>query len=466
MRKSKLAPRNQSGRLKLGILAVALAVALPQLASAEDLTQIYQQARAADPTLAAAEANKNATQENSPIARSALLPQISGSYGYSSKDLGSKGYESAPDGSGNFVLQRSSGTARGRAASVSLSQAIFNWADIERWRGANAQSEGAQNTYDAASQDLLVRTATVYFGVLTAEDQLSFAQLNEKSLQKQLDQAEQRSQVGLSAITDVHVARAQHDAAVAQVITAENAVSTARESVSQITGKSFGELKKLRDPLPLVKPEPAAIEDWVSIATKQSPALLAAQRNVDAADFNVSAQRAGHYPTLSGSLSRSDTPGWGSGSNGGVPNLNSLSTATTVGVTLNIPIFSGGLTTAQTRQAVFQRDAAQDQLELQRRSVIASTRNAYRAVTADISEVEATKAAVVSAKSALEATQAGFEVGTKTILDVLTSQSTLLNAQSSYSRARHQFVLDGLQLKQAAGIVAPKDMEAVNALLE
>ena len=143
-----------------------------------------------------------------------------------------------------------------------------------------------------------------------------------------------------------------------------------------------------------------------------------------------------------------------------------MSTSTVVGVTLNIPIFSGGLTTAQTRQAAFQRDAAQDQLELQRRGVVANTRNAYRAVVADISEVEATKAAVVSAKSALEATQAGFEVGTKTILDVLTSQSTLLNAQSSYSRARHQFVLDGLQLKQAAGIVAAKDVDAVNALLE
>jgi outer membrane protein len=468
MRKNKILPHSQSGRLKLGILAVALAAALPQFASAEDLTQIYQQARGADPTLAAAEANKNATQENSPIARSALLPQISGSYGYSHSDSSSKGYEPAPDGSGNFVLARSEGTGRSRPASLNLSQSIFNWANIERWRGANAQSEGAQNTYDAASQDLLVRTATAYFGVLTAEDQLSFAHLNEKSLQKQLDQAEQRFQVGLSAITDVHVARAQHDASVAQVITAQNAVETARESVSQITGKSFGDLKKLRDPLPLARPEPPQVEDWVGIATKQSPLLLAAQRNVDAADFNVSAQRAGHYPTLSGSVSRGDTPSWGSGTNAssGLPNHNSLSASTIVGVTLNIPIFSGGLTTAQTRQAVFQRDAAQDQLELQRRTVLANTRNAYRAVIAGISEVEATKAAVVSAQSALDATQAGFEVGTKTIVDVLISQSTLLSAQSAYSQARHQFVLNGLQLKQAAGVVAPKDLDAVNALLD
>jgi outer membrane protein len=259
---------------------------------------------------------------------------------------------------------------------------------------------------------------------------------------------------------------------VAQVITAQNAVETARESVTQIIGKTFGDLKKLRDPLPLDKPNPADGQAWVDLANKQSPVLASAQKSVDAAEYNISTQRSGHYPTLSASVTRSDTPAWGSASEfaGGqrfsIPNNNSLSTATTIGVTLNIPIFSGGLVTSQTRQAVFQRDAAQDQLELQRRAIVASTRNAYRAVISGISEVEATKSAVISAQSALDATQAGFEVGTKTIVDVLISQSTLLSAQSSYSQARHQFVLSGLQLKEAAGVVQAKDLELVNALLE
>ena len=144
----------------------------------------------------------------------------------------------------------------------------------------------------------------------------------------------------------------------------------------------------------------------------------------------------------------------------------SLQANTTIGVTLNVPIFTGGLVSAQSRQAVYQRDAAQDQVELQRRTVVASTRNAYRSVIAGISAVEATKQAVVSAQSSLEATQAGFEVGTRTIVDVLLSQQQLFSAQSTYSQARHQFVLSGLQLKQAAGIVGAKDLESVNALLE
>ena len=170
---------------------------------------------------------------------------------------------------------------------------------------------------------------------------------------------------------------------------------------------------------------------------------------------------------------RTDSPSWGNTQssvpgidNSGRFHTNGLVGDTTIGVTLAVPIFSGGLVTAQTRQAAFQRDTAQDNLELTRRTVFANTRNSYRAVIAGISEVEATRQAVVSAQSGLDATQAGFEVGTKTILDVLTSQSTLLNAQSSYSQARHQFVLSGLQLRDAAGILQVKDMEAVNSLLE
>ena len=474
MRTSVPVQRAGLQRFKLSVLAATLAACIPAFASAEDLVQIYQQARQSDPTLAAADANKNVTGEGVPQARSALLPQINGTYGYSHSDSGSKGLDTTviPDQAGNFALVTTDIAGRSRPANLMLTQSLFNWGNISRLRSANALAEGAEFTYDAASQDLLVRTATAYFGVLTAEDQLTFAQLNEKSLQKQLDQAQQRFEVGLSAITDVHVAKAQHDAAIAQVIIAENAVQTARESVVQITGKEFGELKKLRDPLPLEKPEPADAQSWVDLASKQNPQLASAQKSVDAAEHNISAQRAGHFPTLSASITRSDTPSWGTvnefagGQHFTIPGNNALSTDTTIGVTLNVPIFTGGLVSSQTRQAVYQRDAQQDQLELVRRTVFANTRNAYRAVIAGISEVEAAKAAVVSAQSALDATQAGFEVGTKTILDVLTSQSTLLQAQSSYSQARHQFVLSGLQLKEAAGIVAAKDVEAVNALLE
>ena len=462
-------------RFRWNALALALAAACVSLpAAAEDLLQIYQQARQADPTLAIADATKNAVGEGVAEARAPMLPQISASLGYLHNDGGRSSISPVSDGSGNLVLlpESSSFQDRSRQAQGVLTQSLFNWGNISRLRGARATAEASASDYDAALQDLIVRTATAYFGLLTSEDQFAFAQANEKALARQLDQAEQRYQVGLSAITDVHNARANHDSAVAQAISAQNAMDTARETVVQITGKEFGDLKKLREQLPLEKPEPHELQAWVDVALKQSPLLASRQHSLDAADYNISTQRSGHLPTLNASLVRTDTPAWGTDTtsfgNSGLGSFpaRGLTTSTTIGVTLNVPIFTGGLVSAQTRQAVFQRDAAQDQFELQRRGVVASTRNAYRAVIAGISEVEATKQAVTSAQSSLDATQAGFEVGTRTIVDVLLAQQTLFQAQSAYSQARHQFVLSGLQLKQAAGVVEIKDVEAVNALLE
>lgn len=456
--------------------AIALALAgLSLPAWAEDLLQVYQQAYQADPTLAVASANKGTANAGVGVARAPLLPQLNGSLSYQHSNGSSSSFSAQPDGTGNYVLVpiTSSSRDRSRPAQATLSQSLFNWGDIERLRSAHASAAGADSDYDAALQDLIVRTATAYFGVLTAEDQLTFAKGNEKALARQLDQAEQRYKVGLSAITDVHEARANHDSAIAQVISAQNAVDNAREAVIQITGKSFGELRKLRDELPLEKPQPDGVNAWVSLALQNSPTLASRQHAVDAANLNVSSQRAGHLPTLSASLVRSDTPSWGTSSStfgvstpGGlvIPG-NGLRADTTFGVTLNVPLFSGGLVTSQVHQAVFQRDAAQDQLEITRRGVIANTRNAYRAVIAGISEVEATKQAVVSAKSSLDATQAGFEVGTRTIVEVLTVQEQLFQAQSTYSQARHQFVLNGLQLKAAAGVASVDDIKAINALL-
>jgi outer membrane protein len=465
--------------IQFAALAAAIAFATNP-AAAEDLIQIYQQAHSSDPTLAIADSTRNAVDQDVPIARAPMLPQIAASLAYLHDDNFARSQspqlittDSNPVGTYELLPFDGTNNTRSRQGQVTATQSIFNWGNIERLRQARETAASSNSDYDAAAQDLMVRTATAYFGVLTAEDQLKFAQLNEKSLLKQLDQAEQRYEVGLSAITDVHVARAQHDAAVAQVITAQNAVDTARESLVQITGKDFGDLKKLREQLPLERPQPDQVQAWVDLANTSSPQIASKQHSLGAAEHNVGAFRAGHYPTLSASVVRTDTPSWGS-TNSVIPGITSSGTFhtnglvgdTTIGVTLAVPIFTGGLVTAQTRQAAFQRDTAQDDLELTRRLVFANTRNAYRAVMAGISEVEATRQAVVSAQSGLDATQAGFEVGTKTILDVLTSQSTLLNAQSAYSQARHQFVLSGLQLKDSAGVLEVKDMEAVNSLLE
>jgi len=461
--------------IRLTLLATALASALPLMAHAEDLVQIYTEARASDPTLALADANKGATEEGVPQARAALLPQIGASLSYNHSDGGTNSVGPVQDvNTGNYVLLPSTSTSRDRSrpAQATLSQSLFNWTNWTRLASARETAASADRNYDAASQDLFVRTATAYFGVLTAQDALAFAQANEKALARQLDQAEQRFEVGLSAITDVHNARANHDSSVAQVILSQNSVDTAREALVQIIGKDFGELKKLREALPLEKPTPTSLQEWVDIALHENPALSSSQHLVEAAEHDIGTARGGHLPTLSASIVRTDTPAWGSSAQSfagdafGPFHGNSVTGNTTIGITLNVPIFTGGLVSSQVRQAIFLRDAAQDRAELQRRSVVANTRNAYRTVLAGISEVEATKQAVVSAQSSLDATQAGFEVGTRTIVEVLQIQEQLFQAQSNYSQARHQFVLSGLQLKQAAGTISGKDIEAVNALLE
>lgn len=450
-------------------LTAALALGTP-CAHAEDLVQIYHEARASDPQLAGAEATNLATGEFVDQARSALLPQIGATLGYQRV----RGHSSVPDlvtnpdGSVSVVDVTTTSTTYGRSAGGRLDQSIL---DLSKWtavKSARARAKAGDATLEAAQQDLLVRVASAYFAVLTAEDALKFTQSNERALNRQMEQAQQRFEVGLSAITDVNDAKAQHDTAVANVISAQNTLDDAREALRQLTNKPPGELRKLREKLPLDKPVPEDPEQWVDVAVKENPALASYAYQLDAANADINTARAGHLPTLSGSVVYSKSPTWGDTRTRPDPSehFNKDGWTTTVGVTLNVPIFAGGYTQSRVRQTIHNRDAAQEQFELQRRLVERSTRNSYRAVIAGASQVEATGQAVVSAQSSLDATQAGYEVGTRTIVDVLISQQQLLQAQSNHSQARHAFVMNGLLLKQAAGVIEVGDLEAVNALLE
>ena len=455
-------------------LSLALALVLgtgASLARADDLIQIYGEARASDPQLAGAEATNQANSESVDQARSALLPQIGASLAYSQSHGSSGGpqFVTNEDGSQSLVNVTSSADNYSRTLSGRLDQSIL---DLSKWtalKSARATVKSSDATYEAAQQDLLIRVATAYFDVLTAEDALRFAQANEQALNRQMEQAQQRFDVGLSAITDVNDAKAQHDTAVASVITAQNTLDDNNEALRQLTNKEPGELKKLRDKLPLDKPNPENPESWVAVAVEQNPVLSSYAYSLEAANANIQPARSGHLPTINGQVLYSKSPRWSDTSASSFNDAfhtNSESWSTSVGLTLNVPIFSGGYTQSRVRQSIYTRDAAQDQFELQKRLIERSTRNSYRAVIAGASQVEATRQAVVSAQSSLDATQAGYEVGTRTIVDVLISQQQLLSAQSSYSQARHAFVLNGLRLKQAAGIIEVKDLEAVNALLE
>ncbi len=450
---------------------VALALTLVWLgagtAHAEDLMDAYRQARQSDPVLQQAEAARRAVSENLPQARAVLLPQISASGSFTDEHGSTRGPVSN-DGGQTFQVFTTHNSGRSFDKNATLNQTIFDFGKFASLGVARAQAHSGDAQYQAAEQDLILRTATAYFNVLTAEDELRFAQANEQALAKQLDQAQQRFNVGLSAITDVDAAKAQHDAAAAAVIQARNAVFDAREALSQITGKPVGVLDRLTDNLPLNKPVPDSIDAWVDLALRTNPALQAQRDQVTAADRAINVARAGHLPTLNAQVSYSNSPSWGAPAIDGLPASfgDSTSHNTIVGLVVQVPIFSGGLVQSQVRQSIAQRDEQSDILEQDRRNVVRNTRSAFNAIEAGISEVEAQKQAVISAQKALEATQAGFEVGTRTIVDVLISQQNLFQAQSNYSQARHAFVINQLTLKSSAGTLEVKDLEAANALLQ
>jgi len=455
-------------RIRTLPLALLLALGAP-LVHADDLMQIYQEARTSDPTLAGAEATKLATDENVDQARAQLLPQIAAALSFTRTTGGSNSPTFSPDpNGGNELLLATSTTAYTRSLGTTLDQSLV---DVSRWTALKSSkfiAQAGSATYDAAQQLLLISVAQAYFQVLTSLDALKYADANEKALNRQLEQAQQRFEVGLAAITDVNDAKAQHDAAVASVIFNQNQVDQAREAVRQLTNKEPGEFKKLRENLPLDHPNPDDPKAWVELALHQNPTLTSSSFQVEAANQNINTARAGHLPVLNAQLGYSRAPTWADTDfRGGTFHSSSdPKWGSSVGVVLSVPIFSGGFTQSRVRQAIYNRDFAQDQYEVTRRQVEAATRNNFRSVIAGASEVEATKAAVVSAQSSVEATQAGYEVGTRTIVDVLISQQTLLQAQSNYSTARHTFVINGLLLKQVAGVVEVKDLELINALLE
>jgi outer membrane protein len=433
-------------------LAFALAIALlPAAAQADDLLQSYNNARNSDPQYAAAESSRAIAAERPVQARAVLLPQIGGSVGY---DLVNRG---DTDGDGS-----SEGTSRSGSWGVSASQSIYDYGNYTALRAAKAQDRAGGFDLDAASDNLITRTSAAYFNVLVKLETLTAAEAAEAALKKQFDFASKRLEVGLAPITDVHEARAQYDAARANTILARNAVQDSYQALVEITGTPVANLKGLPDDFKPALPEARDVDGWVATALSENPSLKAQAADLEAAEHNVATARSGHYPTLGLRASYGkaipglyDNPAF----------FGNNDANTSVGLTLNIPIFSGFATQSGVRSALAQRDVARDQLEQQKRALERSTRSAYQALVAGISGVEARRLALFSAQNAYEASQVGLEVGTRTVLDVLNNQRTLFVAQEAYSLAKYNFLQNRLLLEQAAGTLEVSDLEDVNRLL-
>lgn len=435
--------------LLLAVLALANAFAA---ARGDDLLDVYRLALEGDPQLRQAEAALHAVEETKTQARAQLLPQLN-----ASANLNRERQEITESRSIFFPPMTLFSTTK--AYSLNLNQALYHRAYFTQLNQADAAIGQARAAYDAERQNLIVRAAQRYFNVLAAADDLEFARAEKESNQRLLEQTKQRFEVGLVAITDVHESQAAADLAAAREIAAETRLTVAREELRELTGRSPNELARPQQDIPLLKPEPADVEVWRDAAAQENLQLLAAQFAVKAARENVALQRAGHYPTLDATASYGYSDA-STGLFGGSVSNNSL-----IGLQLNVPLYQGGGINARARESQFRLTQAQEALEQQRRTTDRQTRSAYLTVLDNIGGVQATKQALISAEKALEATQVGYDVGTRTLVDVVQTQRNLSDARRNYTRSRYDYILSTLQLKAAAGLLDVKDIEQVNGWL-
>ncbi|HVI58109.1 MAG TPA: TolC family outer membrane protein [Luteimonas sp.] len=433
-------------------LALALAVLLPATASAEDLLQTYELARNGDPQLAAAESGRLAQKEGAVQARAELLPQINGS---ASLDRG----HAAGDPSDADITTRS--------YRATLDQTVFNWSSIANLRAQRALSKAADFDLESAGDSLVTRTSAAYFNVLVAIETLAAAEAAETATKRNFDYADKRLEVGLAPITDVHEARAQYDSARANTITQRNFLADAYQALTEITGSQVRNLKGLPDDFRPELPTGQDADTWVASAIENNPSLKSLEYQVKSAEQGVSSARGGHYPSLALGAGYGRTNSWDDLHGIGSPTVGFGSDGETasIGLTLTVPIFSGGATQSRVREAIANRDVAQDQYEQQKRAIDRNTRNSYQTLVAGISEIEARRLAVVSAKAAYDASQVGLEVGTRTVLDVLINQQNLFNARQAYAIAKYNYLQNRLLLEQSAGSLDVSDVQDVNRLL-
>lgn len=443
------------------VFALALAL-LPASAYAEDLLQTYELARTGDPQLSAAEAQRLATKEGAVQARAQLLPQINGSASANRSFPEGDVVVEDPDNPGQTISVGREG-ATTRTFGLNADQVLFDYSRITGLRSQRAISRSADFQLESAGDDLVTRTSQAYFNVLVAMETLAAAEAQEAALKKQFDFADKRLEVGLAPITDVHEARAQYDSARANTILVRNALEDSYQALIEITGQPIRNLKALPQDFQPALPTQQGAEDWVQTAIDNNPGLKAGEFQLQSADTDIQTARAGHLPTLSLGANYSDSKTI-SGTESGIGGSDG-SRGGSLGLTLSVPIFSGGFTSSRVRQAIAQRDVVQDQLEQDKRALVRNTRNAYQTLVAGISEVEARKAAVFSARSAYDASQVGLEVGTRTVLDVLLNQQTLFDAEREYALSRYNFLQNRLLLEQAAGTLDVEDVQDVNRLL-
>jgi outer membrane protein len=458
-------------------------VALAPFASATvaaDLLEVYELATTRDPQFLEAAELRTAALEARPQARGALLPQLFAGGEIETRET---------DGSGTFlqvldppgpgldpqigifnVDQRvSADTWRAQAG---LRQTVFRWDQWQRLGRADAVIARAEAGYRAAQQDLMQRVSQRYFDVLAAAETLRASEATLEAFTQQLAQAERRFRAGVVTVIDVEEARSARDAAAASAIAAKRSLAVAGELLTELTGELHPELERPGDELPVADTEGRGEQAWVDMAVEQNLGVVVARFGVDIAGRDVRIAQSSHLPTLdlyatAGAFDESATETI----TNRTANLSTRGPADSdgteyvVGLQLVVPLFTGGVTSSRVREQVSLQRAARQRLDGSLRAAERATRDAYLSVTADEARVEALRQSVVSSRSALRATERGAEVGNRTNVDVLDARRRVFEAERDYARARYDYLINLVRLRQAAGTLLPEDLEAINGYL-
>jgi outer membrane protein len=432
---------------------------------ADTLGDIYELALKNDSQLKAAQAQYRANLENENLSRAALLPQINGSYEINKRDQDQKSNSIDFDPSSRqfgFIDTVSNTDTDTEGYTVSLNQKIFDlpaWFSFAAGKELTKQAE-SQFAYD--QQALILRVTEAYLRVLSGLTNLSSARAQEKAFSRQLEQTQQRFEVGLIAVTDVHEARAGHDLAVVARLTSENNLGVAYEQIQVLTGRTHSSLHILNEDFPITIPSPEERSDWVDFALKNNYQLKAAAYGAEASRQSARSNEARHFPTVSGSFSYSDM-----NTNGDLERNpaalfdlppKSQTETESLQIRMDLPLYSGGAISAKRRQSYEQYLSAHEQHTHLMRNVVMQTRSLHLTVNTDVARVQAHRQGIISAQSALDATQAGYEVGTRNVVDVLNAQQLLFSSQRDYADTRHDYVFNLLRLKGQAGTLSPQDI--------
>ncbi len=425
------------------------------LTTKTDLVSVYQEAVDNNADLAAARAQYGAQKEVVPQARAGLLPNLSA--GADMNNTRTK-----------FDEPSMTSTRSGNVYQATLAQPLFR---ADRWfqlQAAKDINEQASLQLSATEQNLILQSAENYFAVLRAQDNLASTKAEEAAFKRQLDQSNERFDVGLSDKTDVLQSQASYDTARANRILAQRQVDDAFEALITLTNREYNSIQGIVHTLPVLAPTPNDAKAWVDTAAKQNLNLLASNYAVSAAEETLKQRKAGHAPTLDAvaQYKKGDNDALGFSNPNPLTRYGSDVEQRSIGLQLNIPIYSGGLTSSQVRESYSRLSQTEQQRESLRRQVVENTRNLHRAVNTDVEQVQARRQSIISNQSAVEATEIGYQVGTRNIVDVLDAQRQLYTSVRNYNNTRYDYILDNLRLKQAAGTLNPGDLQDLSRYLK